>query len=84
MRGADLKPYQDQIAEERRLMYAQAEAVFPLIAEAWRHHFQAAAQGAPQWEARGRLANRCLFVLRELMHVLPDWDAVRFEEEALP
>jgi hypothetical protein len=58
-------------------MYAQAEAIFPPLAEAWRAHFQAAAQGAAQWQARGALANRTLFVLRELMHVLPNWEGVR-------
>jgi hypothetical protein len=40
----DLKPFADRIAEERKDMYARVEAVFPPLSEAWRQHFQAAAQ----------------------------------------
>ena len=31
----------------------------------------------PDWEVRGALGNRWLFVLRELLQLLPTWDNVR-------
>ena len=34
-------------------------------------------QGSPDWEVRGALGNRWLFVLRELLQLLPSWDSVR-------
>ena len=34
-------------------------------------------QGSPDWEVRGALGNRWLFVLRELLQLLPSWDNVR-------
>ena len=34
-------------------------------------------QGSPDWEVRGALGNRWLFVLRELLQLLPSWDTVR-------
>ena len=34
-------------------------------------------QGSPDWEVRGALGNRWLFVLRELLQLLPSWEGVR-------
>ncbi|EIE26982.1 ARM repeat-containing protein [Coccomyxa subellipsoidea C-169] len=74
MSPQDLKPLADRIAAERAAMNERARATFPPVAAEWRAHFAAAAQGANGWAERGRLANRGLHVLRELLLLLPDWD----------
>ncbi|BDA43024.1 Importin-11 [Coccomyxa sp. Obi] len=76
MSPQDLKPLADRIAAERAAMNERIRATFPPAAAEWRAHFAAAAQGAAAWAERGRLANRGLHVLRELLMLLPDWDAL--------
>lgn len=57
-------------------MNERVRATFHPAAAEWRGHFAAAAQGAAAWAERGRLANRGLHVLRELLLLLPDWDGL--------
>ena len=58
-------------------MHSRAEALFPTAVDEWQGHFGAVLQGSPDWEVRGHLGNRTLFVLRELLQLLPSWEAVR-------
>ena len=74
---ADLKPLTERIALERKLMHTRAEALFPAAVTEWQQHFGAVLQGSPDWEVRGALGNRMLFVLRELLQLLPSWGNVR-------
>ena len=60
-------------------MHRRAEALLPIEIDEWQGHFGAVLQGAPDWEARGHLGNRGLFVLRELLQLLPSWEAVRLD-----
>ena len=74
---ADLKPLTERIAQERKLMHSRAETLLPIEIDEWQGHLGAVLQGAPDWEVRGHLGNRGLFVLRELLQLLPTWEAVR-------
>jgi hypothetical protein len=58
-------------------MHSRAEALFPAAVDEWQQHFGAVLQGSPDWEVRGALGNRVLFVLRELLQLLPSWGNVR-------
>ena len=40
-------------------------------------------QGSHDWEVRGALGNRWLFVLRELLQLLPSWENVRADVRRL-
>lgn len=58
-------------------MHSRAEALFPAAVDEWQQHFGALLQGSLDWEVRGALGNQVLFVLRELLQLLPSWGNVR-------
>ena len=58
-------------------MHSRAEELLPIEIDEWQGHFEAVLQGAPDWQVQGHLGNRGLFVLRELLQLLPSWEAVR-------
>lgn len=58
-------------------MHSSAEALLAAAVGEWQQHFAAVLQGSPDWEVRGALGNRMLFVLRELLQLFPTWDNVR-------
>ena len=60
-------------------MHSQAAGVFATVCSEWQGHFGALLQGDPDWGSRGDLGNRTLFVLRELLQLLPNWDVARPE-----
>ncbi len=45
-------------------------------------HFGAVLQGGPDAAERGALGNRALFVLRELLRILPNWEGLQPEATA--
>lgn len=45
-------------------------------------HFGAVLQGGPDAAERGVLGNRALFVLRELLRILPSWEGLQPEATA--
>ncbi|DBA91518.1 TPA: hypothetical protein ACH3X1_003140 [Trebouxia sp. C0004] len=69
---AELKPLADKIAHERKMLNTKAEEIFPILHQQWQQHFIAFMDNRPMGETRGPLANRCLGVLKELLHMLAD------------
>ncbi|KAL3137525.1 hypothetical protein ABBQ38_004810 [Trebouxia sp. C0009 RCD-2024] len=83
---SELKPLADKIAQERKMLNTKAEEIFPILCQQWQQHFIAFMDNRqafmkanmellawkPLGEIRGPLANRCLGVLRELLHMLAD------------
>lgn len=69
---AELKPLADKIAHERKMLNTKAEEIFPILRQQWQQHFIAFMDNRHMGETRGPLANRCLGVLRELLHMLAD------------
>ncbi|KAL0029584.1 hypothetical protein WJX79_006026 [Trebouxia sp. C0005] len=69
---AELKPLADKIAHERKMLNTKAEEIFPILRQQWQQHFIAFMDTRHMGKTRGPLANRCLGVLRELLHMLAD------------
>lgn len=78
----DLKTLAQNAADEQKLMHQNARALLAPLCAQWQGNFQALAAGGEGALLRGALAKKCLSALRELLHIVPNWQGIESDMRA--